>query len=117
MSLRHEIMELNQSALAEVKSYNDPSPVVKDVFYATFRLLGEKKKVLKEWTSVCGLLGKLGKENIRKRIVNFSPNDVTEEVVDEVREVLDQYELEDVRAVSVAAGAFFVWARGVVDNY
>ena len=117
MSLRHEIMELNQSALAEVKSYNDPSPVVKDVFYATFRLLGEKKKVLKEWTSVCGLLGKLGKENIRKRIVSFSPNDINEEVVNEVREVLDQYELEDVRAVSVAAGAFFVWARGVVDNY
>ena len=117
MSMRHEIMELNQSALAEVKSYNDPSPVVKDVLYATFRLLGEKKKVLKEWTSLCGLLGKLGKENIRKRIVNFSPNDINEEVVNEVREVLDQFELEDVRAVSVAAGAFIVWARGVVDNY
>ena len=116
MSLRHQIMELNQNALAEVKSYNDPSSVVKDVFYATFRLLGENKKSLKDWTSVCGLLGKLGKENVRRRIVNFSPDQITDNVVFEIRQLLDQYEMADVRAVSVAAGAFFVWARGVVDN-
>ena len=117
MTLRHEIMDLNQAALAEVKSYKDPSGLIRDIFYATFRLLGEKKSALKEWTSVCALLGKLGKEHVRKRIVNFSPSDVSEEVIMEVREVLNKYQIEEVRAVSVAAGAFFVWARGVVDNY
>ena len=116
VKLRHEIMDLNQQALAEVKSYKEPKPAVFDIFYATYRLLGESKTNLNDWASISGLLGKLGKDNIRRRIVNFTSSDVGPELMQEVRAILSKYSLDELKVTSVAVAAFYVWAMGVVEN-
>ena len=43
----HAILEMKQSTLSELVSYNKPSPVIHDVLVATLQLLGENKENLK----------------------------------------------------------------------
>ena len=39
----HDILEMKQSTISELRSYKKPPPVVEDVMMATFVLLGEKR--------------------------------------------------------------------------
>ena len=45
--LRREILELNQSTISEIRSYQRPPPAVHDVMIAVYLLLGYKEKELK----------------------------------------------------------------------
>lgn len=45
--IRAEILELKQSTVAEIRSYQNPPPVVHVVMTATFLLLGHKEKETK----------------------------------------------------------------------
>lgn len=45
--IRHEILELKQSTVAEIRSYTNPPPVVHSVMTAVFLLLGHKEKETK----------------------------------------------------------------------
>lgn len=44
---RSEILELKQSTVAEIRSYQNPPPVVHTVMTATFLILGHKEKETK----------------------------------------------------------------------
>ena len=45
--IRAEILELKQSTVAEIRSYQNPPPVVHTVMTATFLVLGHKEKETK----------------------------------------------------------------------
>ena len=45
--LRKEILELNQSTISEIRSYQSPPPAVHQVMIAVYLLLGYKEKELK----------------------------------------------------------------------
>jgi hypothetical protein len=45
--IRHEILELKQSTVAEIRSYQNPPPIVHTVMTATFLLLGHAEKETK----------------------------------------------------------------------
>lgn len=45
--IRHEILELKQATVAEIRSYQNPPPVVHTVMTCTFLLLGHKEKETK----------------------------------------------------------------------
>ena len=45
--IRHEILELKQATVAEIRSYQSPPKVVHTVMTATFLLLGHKEKETK----------------------------------------------------------------------
>ena len=45
--LRKEILELNQSTISEIRSYQNPPPAVHQVMIAVYLLLGYKEKELK----------------------------------------------------------------------
>ena len=54
--IRSEILELKQSTVAEIRSYQNPPPVVHTVMTATFMILGHKEKdtkVTRTWVSLC----------------------------------------------------------------
>lgn len=50
--IRSEILELKQSTVAEIRSYQNPPPVVHTVMTATFLLLGHKEKETKVFYDV-----------------------------------------------------------------
>ena len=45
--IRSEILELKQSTVAEIRSYQNPPPVVHTVMTATFLILGHKERETK----------------------------------------------------------------------
>ena len=45
--IRHEILELKQATVAEIRSYQSPPPIVHTVMTATFLLLGHKERETK----------------------------------------------------------------------
>ena len=45
--IRHEILELKQSTVAEIRSYTNPPPIVHTVMTAVFLLLGHAEKETK----------------------------------------------------------------------
>lgn len=50
--IRHEILELKQATVAEIRSYQNPPPVVHKVMTATFLLLGHQEKETKVLYSI-----------------------------------------------------------------
>ena len=48
----HAILEMKQSTLSELVSYNKPLPVIHDVLFATLQLLSENKENLKVYMYV-----------------------------------------------------------------
>ena len=70
LKVRREVEKLDRKTIAEIRSMSTPPPIVRDVMKATFILLGEEPKFLK-WDNVRALLGKTGKNNARRRILEL----------------------------------------------
>ncbi|XP_078492062.1 uncharacterized protein LOC100182150 [Ciona intestinalis] len=115
--LRIEVLELKQSTIAELRSYKSPIPIVHNVMVATYLLLGVQEKETKKWTSVQSLLGKTGKEGLKRRIMNFKENEVSVGTARRAQHIIGQDEdLESIRDVSAGAATFYVWAKGMIDE-
>lgn len=41
-NISHEVLEMKQSTINEIRSYNNPQPIIVDIMMATFLVLGEK---------------------------------------------------------------------------
>jgi len=70
--MRHEIMELKQPTISEIRSYTKPPPAVNKVMQATFILLGNNEQEIKEWNTIRSLIGKMGKQSVKQRIGRFN---------------------------------------------
>nr|XP_026694817.1 uncharacterized protein LOC100182150 isoform X2 [Ciona intestinalis] len=115
--LRIEVLELKQSTIAELRSYKSPIPIVHNVMVATYLLLGVQEKETKKWTSVQSLLGKTGKEGLKRRIMTFKENEVSVATARRAQHIIGQDEdLESIRDVSAGAATFYVWAKGMIDE-
>jgi len=92
---------------------------------ATFLLLGHPEKDLqvklskkyiliivlfyKEWTKIQNLLGRLGKESVRRRCYELSPLNIAVDKAHEAKDILRNYDLIRVSEISVGLAAFFSW--------
>ena len=58
------------------------------------------------------LIGRTGKEGLKRRVQGCNPNDITLESAERTRILLIDYELEEIRDVSAGAAVFFAWVSG-----
>ncbi|KAK3600386.1 hypothetical protein CHS0354_016002 [Potamilus streckersoni] len=114
--IRHEILELKQATVAEIRSYQNPPPVVHTVMTVTFLLLGHSEKETKEWKSVQALVGKTGKESLKRRCTTLNADSVPVPTAKRAKDLLDKYELDDVRDVSAGAATFYVWCTAMIEE-
>ncbi|KAK2168887.1 hypothetical protein LSH36_13g02125 [Paralvinella palmiformis] len=114
--LRHAIMKLDQRTIAEIKSYSTPPEIVNKVMLATFLLLGEREKHLKEWKEIVVQIGKTGKSSLKRRVSAFDVDCLPIAVAARVKEILSMLNLDDVRDVSSGAATFYVWSKGMVEE-
>lgn len=61
------------------------------------------------------LLGKTGKEGLKRRILQCDISDVSLEASKRARAVVGDADLETVRDLSAGAATFFVWVRLLVS--
>lgn len=114
--IRHEILELKQATVAEIRSYQNPPPVVHKVMTATFLLLGHQEKETKIWKSVQALVGKTGKESLKRRCIECKPEKIPLAPAKRAKALLEEFDLEEVRDVSAGAATFYVWASAMIEE-
>ncbi|XP_011437088.3 trichohyalin isoform X2 [Magallana gigas] len=114
--IRHEILELKQATVAEIRSYQNPPAVVHKVMTATFLLLGHQEKETKIWKSVQALVGKTGKESLKRRCIECKPEKIPVAPAKRAKALLEEFDLEEVRDVSAGAATFYVWASAMIEE-
>ncbi|XP_062613815.1 trichohyalin-like isoform X2 [Saccostrea cucullata] len=114
--IRHEILELKQATVAEIRSYQNPPPMVHKIMTATFLLLGHQEKETKIWKAVQALVGKTGKESLKRRCIECKPENIPLTPAKRAKSLLEEFDLEEVRDVSAGAATFYVWASAMIEE-
>lgn len=63
----------------------------------------------KDWTQIQNLLGRLGKESIRRRCYELNPLSIPMDKAREAKKILQNYDLLRVSEISLGLAAFFSW--------
>ncbi|XP_068681150.1 trichohyalin-like [Montipora foliosa] len=115
--LKAEIMELKQSVISEIRSYQNPPPAVHKVMIATYLLLNYPEKDLLNWKNMQALLGKTGKEGLKRQVTSLDPLHVDMSKADFAFEkYLKETDLETIRDTSAGAATFYVWATNMIEE-
>ena len=117
--LKTAIAKLNQKVIAEIRSFSQPKPEIVDCMRCCFLLLGTEEELCKEWKQLQGLIGKMGKLGLKRRINQFTIADgreLAQQVVQEARSLNDKVDVARVLDVSRGAATFFAWCKGVLDE-
>lgn len=105
--------------IAEIRSFSQPKPEIVDCMRCCFLLLGTEEELCKEWKQLQGLIGKMGKLGLKRRINQFTIADgreLAQQVVQEARSLNDKVDVARVLDVSRGAATFFAWCKGVLDE-
>ena len=68
---------------------------------------------LKEWPQIQSLLGRLGKESVRRRCYELNPLGIPVDKSREAKSILRHYDLIRVSEISVGLAAFFSWVSSM----
>ena len=55
------------------------------------------------------LIGKTGKEGLKRRVLECDPNKIKVEAAARTKVLLQEFDLEEIRDVSAGAAVFFAW--------
>ncbi|XP_078601804.1 uncharacterized protein LOC144876434 [Branchiostoma floridae x Branchiostoma japonicum] len=113
---RHAILKMESKTVSEIRGYKRPPAAVQQVMTATFLLLGNSKKETKEWKSLQALMGRTGKESLKRLVKKFQPNDVPPGKVHAAKAELKGLTKQDVHGVSSGAATFFVWVTEMIAD-
>lgn len=58
------------------------------------------------------MIGKTGKESLKRRVMEFKVKDAKPEVAKEAKSILLKYDIDEVRDVSAGAATFYLWVSG-----
>ena len=125
-SSRIRVLRLNPSTIAELHSYIKPPDEVSTVMRATFLLLGNSEKeiqvrstdrpeqrpmylFIQEWPQIQNLLGRFGKDSVRRRCYELNPLAIPVDKAREAKDILRNYDLIRVSEISVGLSAFYCW--------
>jgi len=70
---------------------------------------------LQDWRNVQVLIGKTGKESLKRRVSDFDVEKLGMNVALKVKEMLTNYQLNEIRDTSAGAATFYVWVSSIVD--
>ncbi|XP_035689228.1 calcium-activated chloride channel regulator 1-like isoform X1 [Branchiostoma floridae] len=114
--LRHEVLEMKQSTVAEIRNYGHPPPQVHTVMISTYLMLGTPEKETQNWQAVQALMGKTGKQGIKRMVAECDPDMIPRDKAERAAKLLSEFDLAQVRDVSAGAATFYVWAEGMVEE-
>jgi len=115
--LKKEILALDQRTISEIRSYKTPNPAIHQVMIATYIILGYKEKELKEWKFIQALLGRSGKEGLKRMVTTIEASKIDLTAADLAeKKYLRKHSLESITDISAGAGTFFVWSTAMIDE-
>ncbi|XP_078702308.1 uncharacterized protein LOC144928125 isoform X3 [Branchiostoma floridae x Branchiostoma belcheri] len=114
--LRHEVLEMKQSTVAEIRNYGHPPPQVHTVMISTYLMLGTPESQTQNWQAVQALMGKTGKQGIKRMVAECDPDMIPREKAERAAKLLSEFDLAQVRDVSAGAATFYVWCEGMIEE-
>ena len=66
---------------------------------------------MQDWKNVQALIGKIGKESLKRRIQVLNVNKLKEDTVNRAKRLLEDIRLEDVVVISAGAATFYSWVN------
>ncbi|XP_019614189.1 PREDICTED: epithelial chloride channel protein-like [Branchiostoma belcheri] len=114
--LRHEVLEMKQSTVAEIRNYGHPPPQVHTVMISTYLMLGTPESQTQNWQAVQALMGKTGKQGIKRMVAECDPDMIPREKAERAAKLLSEFDLAQVRDVSAGAATFYVWVKQTCDD-
>ncbi|XP_065890707.1 tropomyosin-like isoform X2 [Dysidea avara] len=114
--MKREVINLNQQMVAEIKSYKQPPLVVHQVMTATFLLLGNSEAQMHSWPATQVLIGKTGKEGLKRRVSACDVANIPVKVARRAKQLLDSHDIDSVREASQGCATFYAWAMCMVDE-
>ncbi|XP_053394143.1 uncharacterized protein LOC123525111 isoform X4 [Mercenaria mercenaria] len=114
--LRHSVLNLDSKTIAEIKTYSNPPDGVHQSMMATFILLGNAPKEVRNWRTCQALVGKTGRESLMRRISSFDPKDCSLAVAQTAKHMIENYSMSQIRDVSAGAATFFGWSLGMIEE-
>ena len=108
--LKKAIAQLNQKTIAEIRSFDQPKSEIIDVMKVTFLLLGIPAKELKEWKQIRGLIGKMGKQSLKRKINDFTiaaGKELPKKIIREATSLNKTVDVGRVAEISQGASSFF----------
>ena len=112
--LKNLLLKLNQREIAKIKSMNAPIQDIVDIVNAMLILLGTPKNQIKDWKSMRGILGRTGKESLKRKIMSFDVANVSEEAHERSLVLMSGVELDRVAKVSSTGSIFYAFVRGAL---
>lgn len=113
---KHDILNMEQSTISEIHSYQRPPVCVHDVMVATYLLLGHPEPRLTEWADIQTLLCRVGRDSLIHEIRDFDSAHVGQQTNNRVQEILRPHELHDIRTASNGAATFYVWTTQICEK-
>jgi len=65
----------------------------------------------REWREVQALIGKTGKESLKRRVSEFDVDKLQLSLASKVKDLLKNYNMTEIRDTSHGAATFYVWVR------
>ncbi|KAK3601076.1 hypothetical protein CHS0354_029303 [Potamilus streckersoni] len=107
--IAHDVSQLSQSAIEELRTYLTPPDVVPKVMLATYLLLGEKESDIENWEDLRALMRRTGKQSLMYRVERFDIASVQPVLLARARNLIKDHDELSARLTSPVAGTFFVW--------
>ena len=110
------VKELKGKSLAELKGYREPDDDVVDVMRCVAILVGHSKPdEVMEWRPIKVMLGKTGKQSLKKRILSINLETLDQALILKAGKWLEKIKDSDhVAEISQAAMTFYEWSKGLI---
>ena len=108
------ILGLDQKTIAEIKSFNNPKPSIINSMRASFYLLGNSKKELKEWKQIVALMSKTGKLSLKRRIKQHKIGDISDSNLKEAKKCLAGMDVNTIQEISEGVAVFYAWGSSII---
>lgn len=111
--MRQEVVNLKQTNVAEIRSYQNPHPSVRNIMIATHVLLGHAEKEVRNWKVMQALIGKTGKQGLKRRVDDCDTDNIPLQAAKKAQNLIKGLDVDTVRDISGGAGVFFGWVSQV----
>ncbi|KAK3581411.1 hypothetical protein CHS0354_016272 [Potamilus streckersoni] len=112
--LMHEVMKLDQTTIAEIRSYGNPVREIHVVMQATLLLLGHFEEETKIWKNIQAIIGRTGKESLKRKIQELDMNKLGFDIALGAKKLMRGLELDKVVQQSAGAATFHAWMTGII---
>ena len=93
---------------------NAPIQDIIDIVKAMLLILGATKAECKDWKNMRGVIGRTGKESLKRKIIQFDINNVAQNAHERAMVLMSGVELDRVTKGSSSVSIFYAFVRGAL---